>query len=457
MRRADSVAAGAVSSEESVEPAGARSLLRFLHRSGAVIALGATGAGMLAQYVLHAVLGQQFGPSGYGLAALSLNILSISGLLVQAGFQRGIVRLAAEYDAAEDRRRLVGVLRVARRITTMIGLALAIPSTLLLLAFRFDPRAVAALSALAVTPAVALLLLSQGAALGLRKIGWATIPQNVVHPCMAIIACVIIATTQHGTTVFVVAYGALALLTAVVVQGRIALLPNIRAGTDEGPIYETRSWLRVAFPMLASNVWYQVMMRADVILMSLFAPAPVIGGYALANRLAQATVVPNLAFNQTSAPLMAAAHARSDLKSLQRTTKKTAVAAFITTLLLAIVLTVFAKPVIRMFGIPQQLVLTPFLILLIGYAVAGYHTPALTVLQMGDCERLVARVYTVTAGLTLAGYFISIPLYGPTGAAIVSSVGLVARNFAFAHFARTRLNCRTGALARVGAVPTSPS
>jgi O-antigen/teichoic acid export membrane protein len=427
------------------------SVLRRVARSGASLSLVGLYLGIVAQYGMHFLLARQMGAATYAYVAVALNVVSIGDMVVQLGFSHGIVKLIGAYSARGEQALLVGALRGVFLLTLAAGVSLGVlgATGAWLVGSPGSEWTLPMVLGFAAIPGVGLLLLVQNMARGFGRMGLATLPQGVLLPALTLALWYLYPSLSGSplpaAPLFLGLYAAIALGLALLAYARVLTLPQVRAARGIKPLYEFREWLRMSLPMLASVTLYQLLQRGDLLILSLFAPAQQVGVYSVASRLAQAVAVSNMAFNRYWAAGMARRHALGDAEGLQRLATKTARVTFLVSLALCLGLALAGPSLVLLFGPDFGGAYSLMLVLLAGQITSAYFAPNVTLLQMGDRERVVTRIYLLVCLLVLAAYLGAVPWYGALATAIVTSAGLALLNLLATRAAMSRLGCYAGA------------
>ena len=174
------------------------------------------------------------------------------------------------------------------------------------------------------------------------------------------------------------------------------------------------------------------MNRTGVVLLGWIGHTTAAGIYALAFNIAFLTALPRTAVNVLLAPAFAGLHARHDRAGLQALATRSALWTLLGATCIALPAAVLAEPVLSWFGRDFAAGVPALRILLVGQVVVAGAGSQLYLLTMTGHERAAATLMLAsTVGNAVVGA-VFIRLFGLTGAAVATTLTMVAWNAAMA-------------------------
>ena len=398
-------------------------------------------AGVALQYVTNVVFARALGVNDFGVFAYVTNWGRIGGSLSHLGVSNSALRFVAEHTANEEWAEVSGVVRASRRLPLVLGgLAAVIGSAIVLATQGRTPSSVAMVVGLCVIPAAGLIEVQQTLVRAYKLVFRAFFPWLVLQPVIAIVAALV----AVAADVDISATGAVAITLASYVACVILQAWWLRAAVPEvvrtsKPIYRTRSWSAITAPMFVSNVVYIVFSRLDVVMVGILIGAKEAGIYAVAMRAGNLAQIGQTAMSATVAPRMSELYWSKREDELQHLVLTAVRWVFIPSLVLGVVMSLLANPILRVFGNAFVAGRWVLIWIVIGQLVSVSSGPVGWLMNLTGRQNVTAVVFGATAAVTVIGYFVLIPTLGMVGAAIANSAAIAIRNIALSVCARRSL------------------
>ncbi|MFN2343571.1 MAG: oligosaccharide flippase family protein [Desulfonatronovibrio sp.] len=225
--------------------------------------------------------------------------------------------------------------------------------------------------------------------------------------------------TLSAVVITIAAQGVLLiLLFGVFIFGNAPSVPKV------SPQYDTQKWKHFSYSAVIMTSFLIIINRADLIFLNIFISHQAAGIYMAVLLTSSFLAVPFKAFKSSMGPSLAhLAHSkRFDL--MQTLETYSARRCFVLTLVLAIILIVFAHPLLGHFGDHQGRGFFPFLLLALTWVIlAGVGSPGSIMLITGKNKRYLQILISITI-LDIILLFFVVPEFGLVGAALVSSLCL---------------------------------
>jgi len=388
------------------------------------------GAGYLVKIYVARVLGAEL----LGLYALGMTLVSLTQLFGCLGLNSASARYVAVYSATERYEQLRGFLTWSVGIIFFLNLLLSIG---LLFSGEWLSRRlyhapelgqfIPLFGVLAVLGALHVFYCQVLA--GFKDIAKRTIITNFIGTPVVIVLTVLLLAVGTGMRGYLWAQ----IVNSIVVVGLLIaaawkLTPKAARFSWAAPQpldAEVRAFAAAAFGMGALDF---LVTQADKILLGLYLNPALVGIYVVASTLSGLIPLVLQSVNQIFAPVIADLHTRKRNDVLQRLFQTLTKWVFGLTLPLALVVIVFASPLMRIFGAVFEAGWPVLVIGSIGQVVnCAVGSVGYLLLMSGNQKRLM-RVQFVMVGVSLLMNITLIPILGVVGAALASASVNVAGN-----------------------------
>lgn len=387
------------------------------------------------RFPLEILLARVLGAGGYGSYSLGYGLTMIGSKISMMGLSSGIVRFAALYKGVGDIKRVKGTLSSAFIISILSSIAVG--GLMFLFARPLSelfniPELVTVLRIFALAfPFYVVTIMAGNAARAFQAISYEVVVTNICRPLanVAIVSIVFLL----GFRLFGAVYGFL-ISSAISALFGLYLLKRIFPDivSELKPSYEFWKLLRFSLPVLFIGFSFVLLNQTDRIMLGYFKASKDLGIYSAAAIISQQAGLITYSFSCIFCPIISDLYNRNEFKQLEKLYKTVTRWIVSLNLVLLILLIVFSKQIMGIFGsefISGWLVLVILSsVHLVGYstggALAGY---ALQMSGKQDFEFINAIVMLV---LNVALNFWLIPIYGILGAAIATGASYTLINIA---------------------------
>ena len=191
------------------------------------------------------------------------------------------------------------------------------------------------------------------------------------------------------------------------------------------PSYKIKKWILVSLPILLVEGFYTLMTSVDVLLVSaIMEPEDTAIYFATIKILALVHFV-YFAVRASVSHRYSAFHTNGDLIAFQEFVQKTVTWTFWPSLLTAMIMALFGKYFLMLFGPEFTSGSLILIVLLMGIVIRSSIGPAEALLVMADRQKMCAGIYAVTLSANIILNISLIPIFGIMGAAIATSIALV--------------------------------
>jgi O-antigen/teichoic acid export membrane protein len=435
---------------EARAPAGAALTGRVARGGIAAFAVQVVGAGLT--YCAQLLIARSIGAGGYGIYAYVFAWMTVLAYCAALGFDVSMLRFVSAYRAQGAWALLRGVIRYAERRTAAFGCIIVLVGALVIrsLAGALPPGlANTFLVGLLLVPVWALLWIRSSIVRAFGGVVSALAPDRVIRDGV-LLGIVAIAHLALGWGMGAPSVMGATLVSSVVGLGLVSLAMRQRtprAISGIAPEYAGRIWARAALPLVTIGVAEVAMNRTGVVLLGWTGQTTAAGIYALAFNIAFLTALPRTAVNALLAPAISDLFVRGDRVALQALATKAALWTLLGAACIALPVALLAEPVLGWFGRDFAAGVPALRILLIGQVVVAGAGSQLYLLTMTGHERSAAVLMLAAAAGNAAAAAGFISLLGLTGAAIATTLTLVAWNVAMALLVWRYLGLVPGVLA----------
>lgn len=381
-----------------------------------------------------------------GTYLLAASFVMFAALLAGAGINQLCIRYVAEHLAQGEVRHVRHTLRVLLRLGMVCAVAVAVLFAALTAALGgtlYRGSGLLSLSVLlgawALVTAVQALIADSFR--GLADIRAASLYGGplastlMVLGLVAVVALSLRLTVTGAVWIAIIAGAASAGWGALALRRRLDQCPS--TVREENARLRVHSVFAVSLPLVLTTGLLTVLASADLWVLGAMRSAAEVAAYGVAARTATLVGMPLLVIYGVLPPVIAGLHASGELARLERVLRVTATAAAVPAVLLALAFTVSGGPLLALvYGEHYRIGALPFALLSAGQLVNVLTGVCGLVLMMTGHQRLLLVITTTTVVVTGAALVVVVPLWGMTGAAVVSALGLSAQNVALVAAAR---------------------
>jgi len=377
----------------------------------------------ISSFVLNIVLGRILGAEGTGLYYLCFTITSLAALFSRFGLDNTLIRFMGSYTAAGDWGKVKGTYISAIVFSFLISVSLCLIIYLasnFISVHIFNEKGMTQplkLMIISIIP-FSLFLLNSSSLRALKKVGYASLIQNVLPKVLPIILISVLAYT-HGvagaTFSFTISSFLIFIFSIFICYHYIKLHKNAVKNVPIGQL------LQVSFPLLITDFFNLFILHSATIVLGIFEGSKEVGIYSVAARISQITNIILVSVNSMAAPQFAELWTNNDLEGLKKVAKFS-----------ARIMTLFATPVLFVFLFFPEFVLSLFgegfkegrivlLLLAFGQFVNVSTGSVGYILIMTGNEKSYRNIIIVCAIFCVLFNVLFVNYFGLNGAAIATS------------------------------------
>lgn len=404
-------------------------MLRYGAAHSSALFLGVASQVLLARWL---------GIRHYGLFSLAVTVAGVTSYIVTLGLPTILTRFFPEYADRADWARARGLVRAAVRLTIVGSLAAMVLIALALVLVRQRVADQMAIDlALLLIPLLALQSVFTALLQAEKRWSASFFPSSVIAPVTFLLAALIMRTVIDDLTIIHL-IGAMLIGNVVALTVQLYFVRSVPFGKygSEAPVDESGMWLKAALPILLMTVFVIVMTRADLFFVDIFATRIDVGIYAAILSVAELLELFSDAADSVASPDMGPLYEESDRTALQSLLNAVVQASFVPTVLGFLLLVVFGRELLHVFGSGFERGYTALLIMAFAQVVKGASgAPGYLLIMSGNQSR-VGGLYAVTVLIDIPLLFFFTRAWGLTGAALASLITVAASRLVLNALAR---------------------
>jgi O-antigen/teichoic acid export membrane protein len=309
--------------------------------------------------------------------------------------------------------------------TVLIGALIALLGITLVLSLGWQSNASVLdwVIGFVMVPLLALMALQQEMVRSFRKIGLAYAPSLLLRPSLVIVgAACVVALGHRLDSRMALALTATATVFVIGLQAwrfRRALGPIVLSAR---PVYERRTWIRAALPMLLVSGCVVILQQADIVMVGAILGDRAAGVYGAAAKTASLVGLILISVNAIGAPMFSVLFAQDRHKDLQRLVSAITAWAFWPSCLLSIILAACAPLVLTAFGPGFASAEWQLRVLLVGQIVNAAAGSVGWLMLLSGRQNVAARVYGWVALIHVVLLAVLTPVFGTVGAAAATTL-----------------------------------
>jgi O-antigen/teichoic acid export membrane protein len=390
---------------------------------GAVVAFILQGLGAGLAFAMQVLLGRWMGVDEFGTYSFTVAWAAIIAVLAGVGLPITVLRFIPAFFSEGDNGRIRGILTASVLITTAVSFGVALAGSVAVLLIDGGSPDWVVIAGLWIAAGLTLRTLFQEIVRGFRQLALAYAPGMVLRPLFIILGGAAFVAFGGGdldsVTALAVTVAATAL--ALLLQGGRFWTKIPSVVRRAAPIYETRTWMLVALPLLLVIGFELVLSETDIVMVGAFLGAKSAGVYTAASKTSALVTMIVVSVNAIAAPMFASLWARGRVEELAALAHRVAVWVFWPSLFASIFLAVGAKPILGLFGAEFSDASWVLIVLLVGHMISAATGSVGYLMTLTGHQREAAHVYGGVAIIHLVVSVIAIPLLGTIGAALAVS------------------------------------
>ncbi|MBV1929245.1 MAG: oligosaccharide flippase family protein [Gammaproteobacteria bacterium] len=401
-------------------------------------AFGVRMAGIAAGFGLHFLLTHIMMPDQYGIYVYLFSWVMFASVIARLGFDNYLIKKIPEYLTKNKFYAAKNLISFSIATSFSLALLIAVAFLTYSLIYNSDQQYfwTTITAAFLLFPVLVAAYLNQSALLALKKIVISNIPIAIARPIIMSTGCLatflIIGIDLSARTVMQANAFAFALAAATLSWLVTYHLPSPATTKTKKSLVDTESrigWLKEASPYTLYAGTSFLNRRVDILLLGMFSTATSVGIYNIVASLITVVSLATVVAQQMSKPIIAEAYSNNNLKKMHAFALKSGALGFLLTSAFVLVFLLFGNQILNLFGninnSPEAY--TALLILLLGKLTRSLLGLPGIVLLFTKHQKLSSNLEILTVAASTGVGYILVIKYGLIGAAISTSMVLVAR------------------------------
>ena len=386
--------------------------------------------GWLSTYMFTLFATRRFGAYGWGVFTICFTLLQMISVIGKFGMDITLLRFVAQYNTQKQKDIVKYIyfqsMKLAITISILLSLLLVLFSSFI--AQRIFSKEYLAfyikLTSLCILPFVVLSLNAESLR-GLKKIFEYVLSQNVLPFLSGVLFFFLFVNLFHMEDVAIIILSYIfGLILATIVSSFCffnyfkGIKTTCAENTKKKFIKEV---LNVSFSIFISTLVSVIISLVDTILLGIWRSEEDVGIYNVAFRLSLLISFPLSAINSIAAPKFAEFWSNRDFRGLKIVSQQSTKLVFLFSLPIFIVLLVFSKKILYIFGNEFVKGLWALVILSFGQLINASVGSVGYILQMTGKEKMVRNILVGSLFLNLIFNYLLIPRYGVLGASFANA------------------------------------
>ncbi len=389
--------------------------------------------GVIIGYLFFWVLAKLFGAEGVGLFSTLWTFLMVSVVISKLGFDTSIVKFIASFMAGKNaflikkmyRKGLLWIIGFGG-VIAIIAVFFAKELSILFFETPNDYRFFI-LTALCIVP-LSLLNYNAESLKGLKKITLFSIFQNGSIYLLTLLIILIFYYSNYQVSNTIV-YALLISILFIMFFSFMAVNRNIpKVSSSRSLKYKNRHILSITLPMLLSNSLFLIMNWTDTLMLSGFRGEDEVGIYSTSLKIAALNSIVLVAINSIAMPKFAELYIRKDKQAFENFVKQSTLLMFSVSFPILLVIFLFPKFLLGVFGDEFTIGITALLILAFGQFFSAISGSTIHILNMTGKQKLARNILLLSTSINIVLNFYLIPIYGINGAAIATAFSTILWN-----------------------------
>lgn len=376
-------------------------------------------------FAVAVVLARVLGPEGYGIYAYAFALISLLAIPAQFGLPNLVIRETAKAQANEDWGLMRGIWHWATGMAGAISLALALIAGGLAWVFadRFSEAQLATIAwGLLLVPFMALTAVLGAAVRGLSHVIAGQFSENLLRPLLLVVfllGLLVLSGTIETPSSAMMMHAAAAAFGLIVGWHILRRLMPLAAKGVPNFRYDTRIWVKAAFPLAAVSSIHILNRTTDMLIIGIFLPAEDVGYFRVAVQVALVIAFASEALNFVIGPQFAKSFASNNPQRSKNIVRFSIIISASFSIIVGL-LVIFNSNIIiaTLFGEEYGKGATILEILSVGQIVTSSFGVCGLLLSIAGHERVVAQTLIFSVVINIVFNILLIPTYGTAGAAL---------------------------------------
>jgi len=406
-------------------------------------------------FIISLILARLLGAKEYGIYVYSLGWIGFLFVPTVIGFDRLLIRDISVCKTRSDWSLMRGLVNLSQRAAMSSSFIVVVAAVFISigLGINSDPIFMHTFFlALILIPISVLVTLKQSILKGLEKVVLGHVPEMLIKPFLLLLCLLLIyilgfkEILSSSMAVAITIFASLISLWTVHIILKRELPSQIH---NSPPVYNMKVWIKSALPLSLIGGMLVINSQTDIIMLGAIRGPKETGIYSIANAFSGLITFVLISVNASLAPSIASLYTSRNMLKLQNKITLSARLIFCLSLPVGIIIILFGKFFLSIYGADFVIGLSSLRILCIGQLVNAAAGSVGLLLIMTGHERDSAWGIGFGAVFNVVLNFLLIPLWGIEGAAIATSSSMVIWNVILIWFVWKRLGIYSTALGKI--------
>lgn len=395
---------------------------------GSVIAFIFKIVGMGLGYIFVLLIARWYGADTMGLYALSFTLLNIFVTIGVFGFDNALVKFIADYNRNNKVFLIKEVYQKALIVTSLVSCIVSI-----LFFLHVDFFAVTLFKneqlifffqiiSFAIIP-YTLLKINTATFRGLKRIKEFSFMETVLVFLLSVVLFIILYFLYKNQEITILSQVVAIFISSII--SFILIKKHISKGVITKKVLKYKNILKISFPMLLASSIALIMSWTDIIMLGVFKSASEVGVYTVLIKLAGLTSITLMAINSIAAPKFSELYSNNDIDGLKKIVQHSSKMIFYSSLPIILILSIFPKFILEIFGQEFIMGTTALWILMFGQFVNIISGSGGYIMQMTNNHNVFQKIIIVTFLINIILNYFLIPMFGINGAAFASMFSII--------------------------------
>ena len=386
------------------------------------------------KYIYLILVAIFLGAASFGLFALSLTIVNITGVFSRLGLENGVIRYISLYNGINDMPRVKGTIAQGIKLTIVSGIITSIilffaANTLSTGVFHKPGLAGVIKVLLLSIPFMSLTIVALSCTCGFKIMKYRAISQSIFLPIMNLLLVLFFLMIGFGLRGVLISHVLSTFLASILsiyfIHKVFPAIPNIHSVT------QTAELVKYSLPLLVVLLLNSMMMWTDTLMLGYFKTLEHVGIYSVTMKTAMLTAVMLACFNSIFSPIISDLYNQKQTEKLSNLFKTVTKWIFSATFPLFLLIGLFPKEILSVFGPEFIAGYISLIILAFAQLVNAGSGPVAFMLAMTGRQKYVMYLTCTSCVLNIVLNYLLIPAYGIIGAAMASGISVIILNLLF--------------------------
>ncbi len=413
--------------------------------TGSVVTFILKITGMLLGYIVILIISKKYGAEGVGVYSLVLSLMTFFAMISTLGMNISILRFVGQFNRENERYKLKLVYRYALQfvlpLSIFFGIFLYMLADFLSENIFHNSEYKPALKFIAfILPFLTLLNISVEFIRGLKELKISEFLRSVGRPIVNILLL-----STAGLYIVNKIFPVYTLGVGIVISSMFSYffiqrkIKYLKKNKKNDNIFSQKEFFITSFPMMISAVASFMMGNISLVMLEIFSSTKDVGIYSVVFKLATLISLVLVVVNTISAPKFSELYWQEKYDELQKIITQSTLLIFFSSVIIALILIVFRKSILALFGDEFIVGSYPLIVLIIAQLINSVTGSVSILLNMSGNQKVLRNILLVTTVLSIVSSYFLVVNYGVDGAAYSVVFNMALLNIVAAIYVKQKL------------------